>query len=72
MAVCRCRECGPPKGLIRYHLHRHDIAKIEPPLFCGRTSCMKPAVVWLTDKEHSRYRSGERMFTCGRRKVVLA
>jgi len=71
VAVCRCRECGPPKGLIREHLHRHDTVKIEPPLFCGRASCMKPGVVWLTDKEHDRYRSGERVFTCGRRKVVL-
>jgi len=72
MAVCRCRECGPPKGLVRVHLHRHNIANIEPPVFCGRTSCMKPAVIWLTDNEHERYGSGERVFTCGRRKVVLA
>jgi len=33
---------------------------------------MKSAVIWLTDKEQDRYCSGERVFICGRRRVVLA
>ena len=74
MAICRCRKCGPPKGLVKDHPHHHTIvAATELPVFCGRASCMNPPVVWLTEKEHQRYQAGQRVFTCGRRKgVVLA
>ena len=71
MAVCRCRKCGPPKGLVQDHPHRHDVAKIEPTVFCACSSCLNPAVIWLTEEEEERYRLGARTFTCGRRKDVV-
>jgi hypothetical protein len=73
MAVGRCQKCGPRKALVKDYAHRHDVAKTERPAFCGRNSCMNPAVIWLSDKEQERYHSGERIFTCRRLKgVVLA
>jgi len=66
MAVRRCLKCGAPTELVKKYPHRHEIAKTSRLLICGRAGCVSPAVVlWLTDSEHERYGSGERVFRCG-------
>jgi hypothetical protein len=66
MAIRRCLKCGAPTELVKKCPHRHEIAKTARLLICGRAGCVNPAaVLWLTDSEHERYGSGERVFSCG-------
>jgi hypothetical protein len=65
MALCRCIECGKPKGRIhRYDRYARPIGFPDTSSICGRRNCTNPGVIWLDEGESDKYLSNQRIF-CG-------
>lgn len=65
MALCRCKAHSPPIGRTVVY-----IISVEPfgypkktSSICGRKTCKKVGLIWLTKDEWRRYQKGELMFS---------
>jgi hypothetical protein len=63
MALARCQTCGSPRGLKHTYPHFHglgDFVRID--ILCGAPTCVRRALIWLTDEEERKYVHGQRLF----------
>jgi hypothetical protein len=72
MALARCETCGSPQGLRRTYPHVHALAiPLSVSVLCGSPSCVRQALIWLTEEEEERYYHGQRSFRISNRALEL-
>jgi hypothetical protein len=72
MALARCGTCGSPQGLKDNYAHAHgQISLPNKRVLCGAPSCIRLALIWLTDTEEQQYARGVRVFRVSNRALEV-